>query len=247
MLYLSPSKIATYKQCPFKYKCESDPQIKRAYKQDHPDPIFGNLIHACLTDYFLLPENKRTHEELRRIFKEKFMKNYDKHLKIFKNKTAINHYIEEEKKQFKTFIDSSFSSGNLLPMEEKLLKWTIDGKIIFMGLVDRVDLDNNKLTIIDYKTGKLREENKDDRQFQVDCYEYLIAKKYPEYKITKKILFFLKENKIVEYKVKDVSDTEKEILTIASIVEEDAKMEPRKNNLCNYCDYKIICPLFSNL
>jgi len=247
MLYLSPSKIGTYKQCPFKYKCECDPQIKKAYKQDHPDPTFGNLIHACMTDYFLLPEEKRTHNELRKFFKEKFMKNYSKHLSIFKNQETINHYVEEAKRQFRVFLDSELSKGSLLPMKEKLLKFSIDNDLIFMGLVDRVDIKNDELTIIDYKTGRFRDEFDTDRRFQVDCYEYLISKKFPEYKIVKKLLFFLKENKIIEYSIKDINQIEKQILKIASTINNDNKLLPIKNRLCGFCDYRSLCPLYESI
>lgn len=245
MLQLSPSKINTYKLCPFKYKCDSDYLTKKAYRRDTPELTFGSLIHACLNDYFLLPQLNRNHKNLRKIFQEKFMVHYQKHLLIFKNQKTINSYVKEAKKQFKIFLDSPLADGNIFKMKDKLQKWQINENLIFMGLVDRIDYNDHELTIIDYKTGRLREEFIFNLQFQVDCYQYLIAKKFPDYKVAKKILFFLKENRVVEYKVVDIDDIESQLLHIADVIRKDKELLPKKNKLCGYCDYKVICPLFN--
>ncbi|MBI2641532.1 PD-(D/E)XK nuclease family protein [Candidatus Roizmanbacteria bacterium] len=245
MLQLSPSKILMYLQCPFKYKCESDYEVKSMYKQDWPEPTFGHLIHACLNDYFSLPEDQRSFDTLRQLLQKKFMANYAKHVRIFKTQQSINEHILEAHKQFKTFLASEFVQGNLLPMEEKLQKYQINQELKFIGMLDRIDIDENRLTIIDYKTGKLREEKNGDTKLQMDCYEYLISKKYPHYKVARKVLFLLRENKSVEPPVVgDLDSIEKTILSYAETIKNDTEMKPRKNALCDYCDYRVICPLF---
>ena len=110
MFKLSPSKIAIYKQCPYKYKCEVDIQIRKAYKKDTPDLIFGSLIHGCLNDFYKRTEkSERNFETLRKLFEEKFKKNFDKHRRVFKTKENIIKYVEESKKQFKNFLSSKYS------------------------------------------------------------------------------------------------------------------------------------------
>jgi len=96
MIKLSPSKIATYKQCPYKYRCDTDTQIRNAYKKDTPDLIFGNLIHGCLNDFFKKTQkSERNYQTLRKLFEEKFKKNFEKHRRIFKTKENIIKYVEE--------------------------------------------------------------------------------------------------------------------------------------------------------
>lgn len=105
MLKLSPSKISTYLLCPFKYKCEINTQIRKAYKRDTPDLVFGNLIHGCLNDFSKrIDDSQRNFETLRRSFEVKFKANWEKHKLVFQTKEKIIKYVEESKKQFKTFI-----------------------------------------------------------------------------------------------------------------------------------------------
>ncbi|PIV09807.1 hypothetical protein COS31_05470 [Candidatus Roizmanbacteria bacterium CG02_land_8_20_14_3_00_36_15] len=245
MIKLSPSKIATYKQCPFKYKCETDMQIRLAYRKDTPDLVFGNLIHGCLNDFYKRTKKEgRNFETLRKLFETKFKYNFQKHNKIFKNKENIIKYVEESKKQFKVFLKSKFSEGEPL-LTEDFPKYQLSSELELGGKFDRVDLKDNKLTLIDYKTGKYKEDGQNNYEFQLNFYEYLLTKKYPEYKVDKKILFYLKENKIDEYKSsKDLNQVEEEIINYAETIKNDIELKPKRNSLCNYCDYQEICSLF---
>lgn len=245
MLKLSPSKIANYKQCPFKYKCENDTQIKLAYRKDSPDLVFGNLIHGCLNDFYKrTAKENRNFETLRKLFETKFKYNFPKHNKVFKNKETIIKYVEESKKQFKTFLKNKLSKGEPLVTED-FPKYQMNPELELGGKFDRVDLIDDKLVLIDYKTGKYKEDGQSDYEFQLNFYEYLLVKKYPEYKVGKKILFYLKENKIDEYeRSEDLNKVEEEIINIAETINDDIKLNPKRNSLCNYCDYQEICPIF---
>ncbi|MDO9027248.1 MAG: PD-(D/E)XK nuclease family protein [Candidatus Roizmanbacteria bacterium] len=245
MLKLSPSKIATYKQCPLKYKCEIDTQIRKAYKQETPPLTFGNLIHGCLNDFFKrVDKSQRNFETLRKLFEEKFKKNFEKHRKIFKTKENIIQYVKEAHRQFKTFISSKFVKGNPFLIEEFPI-YRLNQELELGGKFDRVDLVNDKLTLIDYKTGKYSDEKYEDNRFQLDFYEYLLAKIYPKYQVAKKILFYLKENKVEKYeKSEDLNQVEKEIVDIADTIKDDTELKPRRNSLCSFCDYREICPIF---
>ncbi len=246
MLKLSPSKISTYLLCPFKYKCEIDTQIRKAYKRDTPALVFGNLIHGCLNDFFKrIDESERNFETLRKLFEIKFKANWEKHKSIFQTRANIIRYVEESKKQFKTFIDSELSKGSPFLLEE-FPKYNFNLELELGGKFDRVDKEDKELILIDYKTGKLKEENDKDITFQLNFYEYLLNKLYPQYKVKKKIVFFLKENKPLPYeKPADLNVVEKEILDIAQTINADYKFDPKPNSLCRFCDYRTICPLFN--
>lgn len=116
------------------------------------------------------------------------------------------------------------------------------------GKFDRVDREGKDLILIDYKTGKTKEENDKETNFQLNFYEYLLNKLYPEYTLKKKILFFLKENTILPYeKHADIEAVEKEIVEIAYTINSDYKFDPKPNRLCRFCDYKPLCPIINKL
>lgn len=248
MLKLSPSKISTYLLCPFKYKCEINIQIRKAYKKDTPDLIFGNLIHGCLNDFFKrIDESERSFETLRRLFEVKFKANWEKHKSVFQTKENMTRYVEESKKQFKTFIDSELSKGTPFLIEE-FPKYIFNLELELGGKFDRVDREGKDLILIDYKTGKTKEENDKETNFQLNFYEYLLNKLYPEYTVRKKILFFLKENTILPYeKHGDLKVVEKEIIEIAHTINSDYKFDPKPNRLCRFCDYGSLCPIMNKL
>jgi len=245
MLKLSPSKIATYKQCPFKYKCEIDTQTRLAYRKDTPDLVFGNLIHGCLNDFYKRTKKEdRNFETLRKLFETKFKYSFAKHNKVFKNKETIIRYVEESKKQFKTFLKNKLSKGEPLVTED-FPKYQINPELELGGKFDRVDLVDDKLILIDYKTGKYKEDGQSNFEFQLNFYEYLLTKNIQNIKVDKKILFYLKENKIDKYETSDdLNEVENEILDIAETINSDVDLKPKRNSLCNYCDYQQICPIF---
>lgn len=243
MLKLSPSKISSYLLCPFKYKCEINTQIRNAYKRDTPALVFGNLIHGCLNDFFKkIDESERNFETLRGLFETKFKANWVKHKSVFQTKENIVKYVEESKKQFKTFIDSELSQGNPF-LIEKFPKYNFNLELELSGKFDRVDKEGKELILIDYKTGKIKEDNEKDITFQLNFYEYLLNKLYPQYSVKKKVLFFLKENKIIPYeKHIDLETVEGEIVGIARTINADYKFDPKPNRLCRFCDYQSLCP-----
>lgn len=242
MLNLSPSKINTYLQCPFKYKCETDTDVRKKYRKDTVPLIFGNLIHACLNDlYKRTKKENRNLQRLRDLFKEKFNANLDKHKELFKTKNNIIIYVEKAKKIFKNFVESELFNAEPLFTEE-YPKCSINNWLELSGKFDRVDIINNEIRLIDYKTGKLKEDMIDE--FQLSLYEYLLKKYMPDNPVREKILYYLDENKIIKYVAeKDkIAETERKLLIIAETINKDKDFIPTPNSMCRYCDYKEICP-----
>ena len=245
MFSLSPSKINNYLQCPFKYKCYIDTELRKKFKRETAPLIFGNLIHSCLNDLYKRTEkDKRNLQRLRELFEIKFKANLEKYKRIFKTKENIIQYVEEAKKMFDNFIKSRLFNKEPFITEE-FHRYLLRENLEISGKFDRVDLENNELTLIDYKTGKLIED--ESNEFQLDFYESLLTKIRPEYQVREKILYFLKENKIIRYKAnkKNLVRTEEKILNIADTIRNDTEFTPTLNNKCIYCEYRSICSAMS--
>jgi len=242
MINLSPSKINTYKQCPFKYKCEIDTELRKKYRRETPPLVFGNLIHACLNDLYKRTQKEdRSLQRLRDLFEQKFKANLTKHINIFGSQENIISYVEKAKKMFKNYTESEFFEPEPM-LTEEFPKCLINENIELRGKFDRVDLNKNKLTLIDYKTGKFKQDEAD--KFQVSFYELLLSRYLPKYTVEEKILYYLGDNKIIRFpSEKDsLSETEKKLISIANKIDGDKELLPTQNNLCRYCDYKVICP-----
>jgi CRISPR/Cas system-associated exonuclease Cas4 (RecB family) len=225
------------------YKCDTNPQTRNAYKKETPPTAIGKLIHASLNDYYKLKASKRNLDNLRVILKQKFMVHYAKHVAIFKTQEKTNQYIKDAVNQLDNFINSKLSKIEPYKTENFFPPYYINKELVLNGRYDRIDIDNDQLTLIDYKTGSLWEDESTD--FQIDFYHYLISKTFPQYKIAKKVLFYLKENKIIEKDTRnDLGQIENNIIFISETIRNDNTYEPKKNNLCRFCDYEPLCSIY---
>lgn len=246
MLSISPSKIGTYKLCPFKYKCDINTDLRRKYKKETPPLVFGNLIHGCLNDLYKRTErDERNIQKLRELFEIKFKSNLEKHKRIFRTQENIIQYVENAKEIFKNFVESEYFNKEPL-MTEEYPRYLIKEELEISGKFDRVDLEDNNLILIDYKTGKLNEE--EDNEFQLNFYELILSKIKPEYEVREKVLYFLRDNKIVKYSGNrdNIRDVEKVILNIAEKINNNNEFAPTPNDKCIYCEYRSICPIMNN-
>jgi putative RecB family exonuclease len=244
MLKLSPTKINTYLNCPFKYKCDCDWDLRQKYHKDTPELIFGTLIHDCLDDLYKKVDKKdRNLEKLRFLFEKRFKDNWDKHKKVFGTKRDIVHYVELAKLTFKNFVESEFFKVEPFSTEE-FPKFMLTPEIQVGGKFDRIDLKGKKITLIDYKTGKLKRNRAVD-DFQLDFYEYLLKKTKPEYEVKEKIYYYLTENEVLRYEGGEdrMAQTEEKILEVAERINNDKGFEPTPNSLCGWCNYREICPI----
>src|SRR6056297_1780060 len=218
MLKLSPTKINTYLNCPFKYKCDCDPELRDKYRKDTPPLVFGSLVHSCL---------------------EEFYKN------VFSSKQEIVTYIEKAKDIFENFAESEFFEKEPIMVEE-YPKYSLKDNLEIRGKFDRVDQEDGKVTIIDYKTGKFRKNR--ISTFQIDFYELLLDRAYPDYEIKEKILYYLSQNKVLRYKAdqEKLPKIEEKIVKVAETIKKDREFNPNPNPLCPYCNYREICPAFKN-
>ncbi len=108
--------------------------------------------------------------------------------------------------------------------------------------VDRVDLSDNRIVLIDYKTGRniAEKAKKDENDFQLAFY-YLWAKEnYPEYEI-EPVYEALKDEKRVTIDIETKVKALEEILSSLPLDESIPYPKTDEIGFCKYCDYVITC------
>ena len=235
-LRLSFSQIDTYQTCPMMYK------FRYIFKVQAPKtapPTFGQVIHKTLQHFYLnLINGKKADKNTLLELYENFWESgcfEDKMQELsYKKKGEIQliNYYEKNKDVLRPplYLEKRF----LMHVDDI----TIDGKI------DRIDdLGSNKIEIIDYKTGKPKDQKKADRDLQMSIYAAAIQNILPEEKLEKLTFYYLDNNESVSTtRTKEqLEETFSEIKTIADDIREQ-KFALIEGYHCNWCAYQWICP-----
>ena len=236
IIHTSASRLSSYKQCPRKYYYR---YIKKLPALDHwPHLIKGNFAHAVLECWVSRLMDK---EEPRAAM----IAAYEDTKVSIEFKGKVEKFLEEIKPWLKQAL-LAYETKHFNPalIEEKVaFKYR---KIEVTGRIDRIDnIDSRKIKIIDYKTSK-----SSNYLTPLQLGIYNIGVKYGSLKE----LYGQKDVEtayvLLRHEMKEVpySFSEEQLEEILGQIEEtidtigaDKTWEPCTSNLCQFCDYFIIC------
>jgi putative RecB family exonuclease len=248
--YLSASSLATFKQCPLKFKFSKIDRI--------PDPsnqwaILGNFVHDILEDLYRLPSDMRTMDSARQLARELWESKWQREA------TSSLRGDTEKIRQFRW--SAWWCVENLWRLEDPTfvspmgMETEVTGKIggvTMRGYVDRYSQTEGSLmlTVTDYKTGKVPRVDLDEKFAQLIIYAKLLSEMgigdadHVE-------LLYLKEGVRLKKEIKqsDLSRVVEEIQEVQAGIQsrcEVGSFEPKTSGLCHFCSYKRICPAWAN-
>jgi len=228
----SYSMLATYIECPFRYKLTYLDKVTSSKKQKHY-LMTGLTLHLVLQDFFGLERNKRTQEVMLSILDTRW------------GRWNIDQNQEESGyKQCEEIINRFF---NTFPVGANVFERETGFKVKFQdsflkGKIDRIDyLEDETFEIIDYKLGdefgKTEKEIKDDLQWIF--YWYAFKKKYEQldYKPSMVSFYFLASSKKVSFRPTDIDENNAlaKLQQQIQMIEEDKLFKKQKSANCNNC------------
>lgn len=235
---LSHSKIDAYQTCPLKYKYQ---YILNIPVKPHHAFAFGSSVHNTLQKFhaFEIQGQKPNLDTLLKLYEENFQNiGYTsiahREKAYLKGQQSLTKYFQNYKQTFlgkPTFLEKSF-------------KLKIDD-VKLIGRIDRIDnLENDKsLELIDYKTGKAKDQKTVDKDAQLTIYAMasqqlfgVLPKSLCLYFINDNLKVTTTRNQVqIDKKRQEISEV------IAQIKAGNFEAKPGRNN-CKYCPYKDICP-----
>jgi len=264
MAYIFPEKIfpnalTYYLQCPFKFKCHNDREIKAKFVES-PESFVGKVIHLVLNDFFdiaKIPIDKRKHQDLGEMLKCSWARipkggwdneywNSEERIKLFGS-------IEQEKAfglRAIAILNNYISNANLSVIPLSLEDWmgcNID-EFVIAGRIDRIDQDSEtSISVWDYKTGKLPFHDsvvkmmKED--LQVPIYAIIASKLNPFAEKIRVGLIYIKYSKVYDivWTKEQLVEIENKIITVIKTAKGDNELLPRINKLCPWCEYRETC------
>lgn len=235
MITLSPFKISIFLNCPLRYKFHYIDKLYKKYKKERNYLSFGDSLHRTLRDFFKIEIEERSYENLEKIYRKNWLRKGYASLEEerewgLKGIKILKRFYQLEDFRVKPFL-----------LEKSLYSYYHSFRLF--GRIDRADLiEKEQVIIIDYKTGKIKEESEMVNKLAAAIYKFLLEKNYRK-KVVKVINYYLLSQKRVFY-----TFTEEEFKNYLQLIEniglailKEKDFLPKKSSLCKYCDFIEIC------
>ena len=244
-LSASYSQVGTYKDCPAKYK------YRYNFFIGQPKGISlskGLLYHMIVQDFF---DKEKKHKYSFDKLKEIINEIWDDSLFPF-----IPVAVEQKDEAYQSFENFFYNLPSKKPevlVTEKRFSFSLDNNR-FSGRIDQINQIEEGFELIDYKSSKSPikfEDVKTDLQLGIYLLASLLSPQLKDIKgNVKKMYYFyiptknktIREQDVSEERITNIKDEVKDI--ISKILKEKFPAYPRDFSICNFCDYKLLCPRF---
>jgi putative RecB family exonuclease len=242
---ISATRISSFLECKFKYWCnyvEHRPKV--------PSPAFrlGIAVHESLelAGAIWMKKGKFTAADKKKVI--------DKYVEVSIKEGIEDMSVHTIGKELVQKRIGSFDLGKILGLELQFgfrggEDITTKHGVPLMGAIDKVvEIDEETLLIVDYKTSKTSptsDQMKTDNQLSI--YDLVANYKWPGYKRIILSLDLLKHDMLYTYRTPEERAAFEEYLKevydqMTSFTEKDAK--PLLNMFCPWCDYKEYCATY---
>lgn len=232
---LSYSQLDTFNTCPLKYNYRY--LLKVPVAPSHA-ANFGTSVHEALNEFYI--KLKKGEEVSFDIMQEL----YEKHWLPYGYESAEHEDARKKQglKLLKEFFEANSSPWVKPAHLERPFNLKI-GKYWFMGRIDRIDkLEDGTYEVIDYKTGSLKEKIDVRTNLQLSLYA-MAARDVFKINVSKLSLYYLDGNQKLSVNAEDLDlgSVQEKIEEMVNKME-SSDFAPTPGYLCNYCDYRLICP-----
>jgi DNA helicase-2/ATP-dependent DNA helicase PcrA len=233
---LSASAVDTYERCGLQFKLDRDWRLSA---KPAAAMQYGAAIHRVLKTCFdsINLGRPKTDEELIELFRAD--------LSEAKIQEAYQHELYEKQgiEQLRDFL----AAARTLPAPQALhTEQSFEirvGETSVVGRIDRIDRrPDGSVAIVDYKTGKARDQQNADESLQLSLYAIAAQEKWG-YKVGALVFHNLEENVPVI-----TTRTESQLIAVRGRVEAAAQgiadgiFVARPGMHCNFCAYRSLCP-----
>jgi len=251
MAIYSHSQLATFDQCPLKYKL----QYLDKLDVDHPTTIeafMGHVVHETLYKLYrdLQFEKRNALDEIIGYYKELWEKQYTDDILVVKGEYGPENYIMMGEKYVSDYYRhyAPFDDMRTVDLETQELIDLPDGNKYHVR-IDRLGCVGNTYYVCDYKTNlKMKSQDEADADRQLAMYSIWVRDKFSDAeRIVLKWHMLAFDKEIVSERSREqldalVGETVRRIRDL----ERCSDFQPRVTNLCSYCVYRSYCPPFKH-
>lgn len=233
---LSASAVETYERCGLQFKLERDWRIPG---KPGAAMQFGASMHRVLRTYFdsVRLGRPKSDEELIELFRRDLAE------ARIQEKYQHELYERQGVEQLRDFLASIRSHPSLKVLHTEESFEIRIGETVVAGRIDRMDeRPDGTVAIVDYKTGKARDQEDADESLQLSLYAIAAREKW-EYKVGSLIFYNLGEN-VPVFSLR----SEAQLMEARARVEKAAQgiaaggFDAKPGMHCVFCAYRSLCP-----
>ncbi len=259
MSYYSHSQIGTYLTCPLKWKYDKIDGLGRTTKESSLALILGSAVHSALEFVYKQRTNLKTPsiEQMFERYEAVFQKECKETTTEFLDE-EITMFLERGKTYLSWYWSVYYPFDQAITMSvEQSFSIKLDDEVSFSGYIDRIDIQGDRLILIDYKTNKqLEPDDADTHRQQLTLYALGMQQKYgKKFTTIEARLIYLHLQKEVQRTVspEDLEQVRNWYLDNAQRIDtakDRYTKEPTNPEIfpalvgkhCDYCPFQMICP-----
>ncbi len=251
----SHSKLATFEDCPLKYRYKYIDRVQ-VPEVESIEAFLGSRVHETFEKLYgdLLNGRQNTLEQILAIYEENWQRNWGPEVTIVDTRYTADDYrrVGEDalRKYYNRFYP--FNQTQTLGLEERLtFPLDQDGRYRIVGFIDRIARRaDGTLEIHDYKTSRsLPSQQQMDQDRQLALYHIGLRHEWRNVESVELMWHYVRFDTTLVSRRDDAQlrDLAAQTMALIDRIEAEQAFEPVRSRLCDWCEYRSICPLWKHV
>lgn len=251
MTCYSHSRLATFEQCPYKYKLQYLERIKPTIPTTI-EAFMGDLCHRSLEALHDGARHGRILDEQQLIdgYCEAWERRWHDAILIVKHELTAEHYKALGERYLRGYHRryAPFDGLRILGLETQERLDLADGNQYHIR-IDKLARHDQTYYVCDYKTSsRLPTQADADADRQLAMYALWVRRRYADAERVVQLWYYLAHDTQVraEHTALELEQAELDVTRRIAVVEAASEFPTHTSKLCEYCGYRPICPRFTH-
>lgn len=250
----SPSKLDTYQNCPRRYRYRYVDKIERPSRS--VEAFLGTCVHSAFEKLYENVSHGRNPylEETLAAFNEAWDSGWSPDIAIKDGRYQAEDWKKLGQDCVRNYYQTHepFNRDKTVAVEKRIgFSLTAAGQEYRVeGYIDRLALGPDGIfEIHDYKTARSLPSQADvDADWQLAIYDIAVRHNWPDAKNVRLIWHFVRHGKdlVSSRSAESLESLKAELASLIERIKSDHVFEPKPSPLCDWCEYRDLCPLFAH-